>query len=360
MKLLFLTQNGQHGPSSRYRVYQLVPHLEKLGITCVVSPAIDDELYHSIYLSSDGRGGCRRTAFLETWRRRQADVARIQEFDAVFVQKGVFPGLYAGFERRLAARRPLVFDFDDTIWLPREGGHPLLRTLHREGTVHEILRCATAVIAGNEFLAEYAQRFNPNVTVVPSSIDVARYRRSDDSVVIGWIGSRTTLPYLKPLAVVFKALSVKPRVIASGDPSTLGFEVEFRPWRLETELDELARIGIGIAPLPDTPWERGKCGVKLLQYMACGVPVVASPVGVQQQIIRDRENGLLARDEEEWRRHLTALMGDAGLRARLGAAARKTVERHYDVRAAAGNVANVLAASTQTNGITGRLNRRSA
>src|SRR5207249_7898024 len=133
---------------------------------------------------------------------------------------------------------------------------------------------------------------------------------------------RTTLPYLKPLRAVFEKLHVTPRVIASGDPSALGFAVEFRAWRLERELDELAQIGIGIAPLPDTPWERGKCGVKVLQYMGCGLPVVASPVGVHRRIIRHGENGFLAASPAEWRNALRQLMDDPGLRQRLGAAGR--------------------------------------
>jgi hypothetical protein len=258
------------------------------------------------------------------------------------VQKGVFPGLYSGFERKIAARKPLVFDFDDAVWLPREGGNPLLRALHRERAVQDILRCAAAVIAGNEFLAEYARRFNRSVTVVPSTIDVARYPHNGDSTIVGWIGSSTTLPYLKPLGPVFAELGVTPRVIASGNPSTLGFRVDFRHWRLETELNELAEIGIGIAPLPDTPWERGKCGVKVLQYMACGIPVVASAVGVQNRIIQHGENGFLVRTGAEWTERLRMLLADAAVRARLGAAGRRRVEEKFAVTCAAAQVAAVL------------------
>lgn len=340
MKVLFLPQTSELGPSSRYRVYQLLPLLRELGIECEVSPAIDSDLYTSAYLKP---GGHRSIGTAHTiWRRRRADLERISQFDAVFVQKGVFPGLYSGFERKIAARKPLVFDFDDAVWLPREGGNPLLRALHRERAVQDILRCAAAVIAGNEFLAEYARRFNRSVTVVPSTIDVARYPHNGDSTIVGWIGSSTTLPYLKPLGAVFAELGVTPRVIASGDPSTLGFRVDFRHWRLETELNELAEIGIGIAPLPDTPWERGKCGVKVLQYMACGIPVVASAVDVQNRIIQHGENGFLVRTEAEWVERLRMLLADAALRARLGAAGRRRVEEKFAVTSAAAQVAAVL------------------
>ena len=339
MKVLFLPQTSELGPSSRYRVYQLLPWLQKQGIESEVSPGINSELYSQIYLQ--GRGS-RRAALLASWKQRRIDVGRASQFDAVFIQKGVFPGLYPGFERKLAASKPLLFDFDDAIWLPRQGGNQLLRALHRESTVQEILRRAAAVIAGNECLADYARRFNRSVTVVPSCIDTARYPRAAGEPRIGWIGSRTTMPYLGSLRGVFETLGVTPRVIASGNPGALGFPVEFRQWRLETELDELAQVGIGIAPLPDNPWERGKCGVKLLQYMACGIPVVASPVGVHNSIIRHGINGFLAATDEQWIESLGQLVHDDSLRKRLGAAGRELVVQHYDVRFAAERVASVL------------------
>ena len=340
MKVLFLTQTSELGPSSRYRVYQLVPHLQRLGIECAVSPAIDSERYTRIYLSG---GKPPRLSTLRTvWNRRRADLKRVNEFDVVFVQKGAFPGLYSGFERQIAALKPLVFDLDDAIWLPREGGSRLLRALHRERTVQDILRCAGAVTAGNSFLAEYASRFNRNVIVVPSAVDVDTYPRAANSDVVGWIGSSTTLPYLKLLRPVFENLGVRPRVIASGDPARLGFAVEFRPWRLETERDELSQIGIGIAPLPDTPWERGKCGVKILQYMACGLPVVASPVGVNAQIVIHDVTGFLVRDIGEWQRTLSELMANPKLRQQLGAAGHETVQKLFSVQRAAESVASVL------------------
>ncbi|MGD0060995.1 MAG: glycosyltransferase family 4 protein [Verrucomicrobiia bacterium] len=341
MKVLFLTQTGELGPSSRYRVYQLLPELQKLGVQCDVSPAIDDALYRRLYLGSSGRTS-RAAAFSAAWRQRRRDLARINDFDVVFVQKGVFPGLYSGFEKKLAARKPLVFDFDDAIWLPRVGGSRVLQSLHREAAVQDVLRCARAVIAGNDFLAEYASRFNKTVTVVPSSISLEDYPHAPDSNLVGWIGSRTTLPYLKPLKPAFDALGITPRIIASGNPVQLGFDIEFRPWQLETELAELSQLGIGIAPLLDTPWERGKCGVKILQYMACGIPVVASPVGVNSKIVLHGVNGLLATHIEDWAPAIHSLITDPKLRQRLGAAGRQTVEKRFRVQRAAEAVNSVL------------------
>jgi len=338
MRALFLPQTAERGPSSRYRVYQLLPRLRQLGIDCEVSPGIDAALYDDIYLR---RTRSKAAAFRAIWHRRRADLQRATDFDVVVVQKGFFPGLYAGLERQIAARRPVVFDFDDAIWLPRQGGNPILRRLHREGTVQEILRRATGVIAGNEFLADYARQFAGTVTVVPSAVELARYRRGAGTTV-GWIGSRSTLPYLRPLAPVFQELGITPRVIAAGIPD---FPADFRPWQLETEVAELAGLGIGVAPLPDNQWERGKCGVKILQYMASGLPVVASPVGVQRELVRDGVTGFHATTPAEWRDRLRQLLADAALRQRLGDAGRELVAKYYDVPVAAARVAKVLLAS---------------
>jgi glycosyltransferase involved in cell wall biosynthesis len=344
MKVLCLTQGPEAAPSSRYRVYQLLPHLQRLGLECVVSPALDDTQYRRIYRD----GGSRLSAFNTIRRQRHHDLRRLDEFNVVFIQKGIFPGLTASLETRIAKHKPVVFDFDDAIWLPRQGGHPLLRALHRESPVQQILRQSTAVIAGNEFLANYARPFCPHVTIIPSAVDPARYQPTTGTNTVGWIGSPTTLPYLKPLAPVFRELQITPRVIAAGDPRCLGFPVEFRHWQMETEVAELTQIGIGLAPLPDTPWERGKCGVKILQYMAAGIPVIATPVGVQADLVRDGQTGFLVTTLAQWRDRLRQLRADAALRQRLGATGRALVDERYDLVVAAARVAEILKASAQT------------
>jgi|YelNatPaOPRAMG01_1025707.scaffolds.fasta_scaffold02179_16 hypothetical protein len=313
MKVLFLTQGGREHPSSRYRVYQLLPALRQLGIEPTAVPL-----------------------------RSPADWRRAEDHDVVVVQKGLAPGLPALVERWLAAGKPMVFDFDDAIWLPREGGRRLFRWLHRERCVQTMLRRAAAVMAGNNYLAEYARRFNANVTVVPTAVDVNRYdsgRAEARPSVIGWIGSASTLAYLRPVQPVFERLGVPLRVIAAGNPP---FPVEFRQWRLETELDELRQIGIGIAPMPDTPWTRGKCGLKVLQYMACGIPVVASPVGVHNELIQPGVNGFLAGSVDEWVDTLRRLQENAAQRRDLGQAGACMVRDRFNLPGAAETVAAVL------------------
>ncbi len=337
VKVLCLTQGPLAAPSSRYRVYQLLPHLKTHDLDCVFSPALDDETYRQLYQTT---GGSRLAAFNAIRRQRQQDLQRLSDFDLVWIQKGIFPGLTASLECKIAARRPVVFDFDDAIWLPRQGGNPILRLLHRENSVQKILCRAAAVIAGNEFLADYARKFSGNVTVIPSAVELARYRRGTGTT-IGWIGSRSTLPYLRSLAPVFQQLGITPRVIAAGTPD---FPADFRPWQMETEVDELAQLGIGVAPLSDNPWERGKCAVKILQYMACGLPVVATPVGVQRELVRDGITGFHATTPAEWCDRLQQLLADAALRQRLGDAGREVVAQSYDLPVVAARVAKVLRA----------------
>jgi glycosyltransferase involved in cell wall biosynthesis len=228
--------------------------------------------------------------------------------------------------------------------------NPLFSWLRFPGKTAVLCRLARQVLAGNAFLASYARRFNPRVSVVPTTIDTDRYspslRRPGSVPVIGWTGSYSTARYLEALRPVLQRLGRRHefRVVVVGAPGLAadGVEVEARPWRSASEVSDLADIDIGVMPLDDTEWERGKCGLKALQYMALGIPAVASPVGVNVEIVRDGENGLLAASDEEWERALERLLADAGLRRRLGDAGRATVESGYSARVHAPRVAAVF------------------
>ncbi len=350
MKVLFLTQTGDLGPASRYRVYMLLPLLEKLGIEATVSPAIDNDRYTEIYREGGGKWK-KAEAYQAARQTRKDDLRRVEEFDAVFAQKGLLPGR-SRIEEDFAKKRPLIHDFDDAIWLPRVGGDPILRTLHRERLVQRVIRSATAVVVGNKYLAKYARSHNPRVTVIPSAIDIERYSNlstpePSNPPRIGWIGSRSTLSYLRPLSVVFKRLQHRPRVIASGDPASLDYPVDFVQWNRATEIEELNRLDIGIAPLPDTPWEQGKCGTKVLQYMACGKPVVASPVGVNAMLVRDGVNGFHAGTVAEWRDRLQQLIDNPDLRREMGAKGRQMVEKEFTAQRSAQRLADVFQSAVE-------------
>jgi len=213
-----------------------------------------------------------------------------------------------------------------------------------------ICRLATHVMAGNPYLADYAKQTNQNVSIVPTTIDTEKYsvlpRERNPVPVIGWSGSFSTVQHLDSLAGALRRLARTEnfRLVVIGTPvyKLDGVDVEALPWRSATEVSDLRQIDIGIMPLPDESWSRGKCGLKALQYMALGIPTVCSPVGVNSEIIQDGVNGFLAGTEDEWVAKLTQLLHDEKLRARLGAAGRATVETKYSAAVQAPRVYEIL------------------
>lgn len=271
--------------------------------------------------------------------RRAGQVLAAGRTDVAYLYREAFLLGPAFFEPLLARRVPLVLDFDDAIWLPSASeANAGLARLKAPGKVAGTIARATAVVVGNEYLADYARRYNDNVTVIPTTVDVDRYRpqprEPNDLVRIGWSGSPTTARYLEALErPLRRALAELPvELVVSGAP---GFRlpgaerVRVVPWRAETEVAEVGAFDIGLMPLPDDAWSRGKCGFKGLLYMSLGVPAVVSPVGVNPEIVTHGENGLLADDEDQWFEALATLVADHDLRRRLGDAGRQTVVERY-------------------------------
>jgi glycosyltransferase involved in cell wall biosynthesis len=234
-----------------------------------------------------------------------------------------------------------------------------------------MLRMADGVVAGNEYLAAYARRWNPRVTVLPTPIDAEYYSgpwavgrgQSDESsrstahgpLRLGWVGHPDNLGYLRRLEPVFGALAKRfpglaLRVVCSEPYESRAIPVENVPWTLAEEVANLRALDIGIMPLEDDPWARGKCAYKALQYMAVGVPVVCSPVGMNVDIITEGENGLLAADLDAWERQLALLIESPELRQRLGAAGRRTVEEQYSLTVMAERLTALLAAPGNSKG----------
>jgi glycosyltransferase involved in cell wall biosynthesis len=338
-------------PGQRYRIEQWEPWLGRQGVEVVFHSFKSEELYAA--LSEPGRVLRKLRLSLEALRRRAAALDDIYEFDAVYVYNEAAILGPPVFERLIKrARVPLIFDFDDAIFLPSAGSaNGLFRLLKFPWKTRTICRLASHVIVGNTYLADYVRQFNERVTVVPSTIDFERYRvgrRADENVppVVGWSGSLSTLPYLNLLAGSLRRLAreerFRLRVIGAEGPRIEGVEVESLPWRAATEAADLSTLDVGIMPLPDNAWTRGKCGMKALQYMSLGIPTVCSPVGVNASIIRDGENGFVASTEEEWVERLTRLLRSPTLRARLGTAGRLTVEAGYSASVHAPRVYEIL------------------
>jgi glycosyltransferase involved in cell wall biosynthesis len=329
-------------PSQRFRFEQYVPFLAEHGLTTTFAPLIHPDEYAVMY----GRKGLPRKAWigLRGVGQRVRDLLRLRDFDIVVVQREAIQLGTALFERATARARPrLVFDFDDAIWLPNaSSANSRLAWLKNADKTSRIIEAADMVFAGNDYLADYARQFNTAVHVVPTTIDTEQYvpaaqEEHREPLTIGWSGSITTMEHFKPFVPVLKRvkdrLGARVRFELIGDPTYREPELGIvgREWSAATEVDDLRRFDIGVMPLPDDEWSRGKCGLKGLQYMALAIPTVMSPVGVNSKIITDGQNGLLASSEDEWVDSLTRLVESADLRLRLGQAGRRTVEESYSV-----------------------------
>jgi glycosyltransferase involved in cell wall biosynthesis len=284
------------------------------------------------------------------YRKRLAEALRPTSADVIFVYREAALLGPAWIEQLLAIRRPLVFDFDDAIYLADTSrANAWSRRLKSMTKVETICRVADHVTVGNEFLSRYAKVRAREVTVIPSTIDTDVYRikpRARNHVpVIGWTGSVTTVPYLMAIAQALRRLREKQefelRVIGV-KVNIEGLAVRCVPWRAETEPDDLRALDVGLMPLPDDEWSRGKCGMKALQYMALGIPPVVSPVGVNTAIVRDGVNGFYAHAEEEWIDRVALLLADEPLRHNLGQEARRMVEESYSAETHAPRLARIL------------------
>jgi glycosyltransferase involved in cell wall biosynthesis len=325
-------------PGQRYRLEQWEPLLRERGVEITYAPFEDEELHSIVY--KPGRMGKKLQLVTRNLARRLATIGKARNYDLVYILREAALLGPPVFERLLAQQRvPFVFDFDDAIFVSyRSPSNGYLSYLKFASKTKTICRLASHVMVGNPYLAEYAGAVNDNVTVVPTTIDTEKYRvppqkTTDGPLVIGWTGSFSTVQHLDTLRGALKKLAeteqFRLRVIGTPTYELAPVDVEAMQWRAATELEDLYAIDIGVMPLPDDNWSKGKCGLKALQFMALGIPTICSPVGVNTDIIQDNENGFLAMTEDEWVDKLRRLLKSAELRRRLGNAGRTTVEEKY-------------------------------
>jgi glycosyltransferase involved in cell wall biosynthesis len=358
MRILALVHSlPDTAPGQRFRIEQWEPLLRQSGVEITFAPFECEELHQLLH--QPGRQLKKFRLILQAMARRVRVMASVREYDAVYVFREAAllgPPLFEYWATRAGV--PVIFDFDDAIFVPvASSANGYLSYFRFPWKTSAICRMSAHVMAGNPHLADYSRRFNDQVTVIPTTIDTDKYQvappTSANVPVIGWSGSFSTVQHLDTLCGALQRLArterFKLRVIGTPRYQLDGVEVEARAWRSETELQDLSEIDIGVMPLPDDRWSRGKCGLKALQYMALGIPAVCSPVGVNTDIIRDGENGFLAASEDEWVQKLTQLLHSAELRARLGAAGRATVEATYSAVAQAPRVRQIFAAAARAN-----------
>ena len=351
MKLLVLPRYDRRGASSRQRLLQFVPELSRRGWQVTVQP-----LHRPGYLDALYAGRPRSLrGLVADYGRRFATLLGAGRYDLIWAEKELLPWLPWGLERRLLPRPPLVVDYDDAVFHRYDRHRRAAVRGLLGGKIDAVMRHAALVIAGNDYIAERAHAAGAGrVAILPTVIDPARYPAAGLGApgarpfTIGWIGTPTTVGYLRLVGPALAALAAESpvRLVTIGAAIDLpGVPGEARPWSEATEAAELARCHVGIMPLPDAPWERGKCGYKLIQYMACSLPVVASPVGANRSIVEPGVTGWLAGDAATWLDALTHLRDDPAARIRMGAAGRARALSFYSRAAVLPRLVELLAAA---------------
>jgi glycosyltransferase involved in cell wall biosynthesis len=352
MRLLALVPSlYDKSPGQRYRLEQWEPLLRERGVDITYAPFECAELNDVVY--KQGQIAKKLRLVVQALGRRAALLSKLTNYDVIYLHREAALLGPAVFERLIhRSGVPIVFDFDDAIFLSyKSPSNGYLSYLKFAGKTKTNCRLAAHVMVGNPYLAEYARQFNQNVSIIPTTIDTDKYKPvniedASGPVVIGWTGSHSTVQHLDTLRSALAKLaqreSIRLRVIGTPNYQIEGVEFETIMWRSETEVEDLSAADIGIMPLPDDNWARGKCGAKALQFMAMGIPTVCSPVGVNTDIIQDNENGLIANSEEEWIEKLSLLIRSRELRARLGKAGRQTIEQRFSAAVQAPRVYEVL------------------
>jgi glycosyltransferase involved in cell wall biosynthesis len=348
MNCLLLSRYGPLAASSRLRFYQYLPHLRSLDIQVEVAPFLDDRYVESLYA---GRPTNWSQVF-NAYCSRIPDLRRCRNFDLVWLEAEVLPWLPAWGETWMSrCKVPYVVDYDDAAF-HRYDLHSFWPVRWFLGNkIDMVMKRAKVVVAGNEYLARRAHQAGAiRVEVLPTVVDLNRYSpapsQSEDRFVIGWIGSPVTAGYLEALEPVLRRIggtgNVLLRACGSGPIQWKDVHLDSVDWSEETEAQTIQTFHAGVMPLPKTSWAEGKCGYKLIQYMACGLPVVASPVGANRQIVRQSATGFLAESAEEWVQALTFLRDHLDARAQMGRAGRRDVETKYCLQVTAPRLGQLL------------------
>lgn len=355
MKILFLIPYPLHeAPSQRFRFEQYLQMIEENGFRISVQSFWDTETWSILYKPAHRlrkfAGAVKGVA------RRVLILFRLKEVDFVFIHRECLPVGPPFIEWAIAKilKKKIVYDFDDAIWLPNTSDENRIAAWFKwHSKVSSICKWSYKISCGNSFLARYAGQFNSRVIINPTTIDTlnlhnpSNYDAPEETpqVVIGWTGTHSTLKYLESLFPVLKKLEdkygsqVRILIIANKERSTGLKYVDFRPWSKQTEVEDLLTIDIGLMPLSDDIWAKGKCGFKALQYMALEIPALVSPVGVNTEIVDDAVNGFYCSNEAGWFECIERLILDKEFRKELGKAGRKKVIASYSV---ASNSATVL------------------
>ncbi|MGY5449798.1 glycosyltransferase family 4 protein [Agarivorans sp. MS3-6] len=349
MKVLVLTKYSRNGASSRLRTFQYLDALADSGAKITTSSLYDAEYLQTLYETGS------RKRVLYYYLRRLLVLFTARKYDVLWIEKELFPYCPALIERCLRLFKiSFIVDYDDAIFYNYQlSSNRLIRRV-LNNKISSVMNKAQWVVAGNAFLAAEAKKAGAtSVSVIPTVLDIDRYkvtqREQTGPLVIGWIGSPSTAKYVVEIAEQLRVISAEFDIelhlmgASSATKQQLdGLSVKIFDWSEATEVAFIQSIDIGIMPLIDGPWEKGKCGYKLIQYMACGVPVIASAVGANIEIVEDSQSGLLVKPEEPWTEALTQLLSSVDLRKKMGLAGREAAEQRYSLQVQSKKLVTIL------------------
>lgn len=332
----------QVAPSQRFRVELFLPWLAEQGFSYELFSFLDQAAWDILY--TPGNRAAKALGIQKGFFRRVLHLFRARKADYIFIHREATPLGPPVFEWLLTKifRKKIIYEYDDAIWIP--GGEEITVTkkwLKATWKIKYIIRWAYKVVGGNEFLCNYARKYNSSVIRIPTVVDTEKMHNklkdhfAHNRIVVGWTGSHTTLHNLEEIEPLISELKKEMDfdfLVISNKPPDWNFDFIFKKWEAKTEVDDLLQMHIGVMPLKKGPWFEGKCGFKLIQYLACGIPAVASPVGVNGDIVRHGTDGFLASDKEEWKTCLIRLMKDASLRNSMGKNGRLHIQEMYSLK----------------------------
>jgi glycosyltransferase involved in cell wall biosynthesis len=327
VKITYFSKYSQLAPSSRFRLFQFLDSFQKAGVDLNVQILFDDSYFRFLREPSNSiKKRIQKTSYVASRFGLRMSKLRQDRSELAIIEQQLFPYLPFPVEKRFLPKNYLV-EFDDAIYLT----HP--RKLPK------VIQHASGVIAGNRTLADYSKQYNQNVHIVPTVLDSQNFqprkKTERDKLIIGWSGIEYNFKYIRTLGPIFNRLAKKYPVeiviLAASPPRDFDFPFTFEKWNEKTEVDQIGQFDIAVMPLEMDEWCKGKCGLKLLQYMSLEIPSIATPIGVNSEIVIEGENGFTAITQEEWEQSLVRIIEDSYLRTRLGKAARQTVVDHYSL-----------------------------
>jgi len=334
MKILILPRYETQAASSRYRFYQYIPYLKAKEWDVTVKPLLSNNYIKYLYEKTP----LPVNEIILGYFERIIQILNKKKFDLIWLQQEALPWIPSAFEKIiLSGKTKIVTDYDDAFFHRYDQNKNLIVRSFLKNKIDSVMEYSNMVLAGNNYLFERAKLNNNNVKLFPTVVDINKFKNTnpikDDVFTIGWIGSPGTSKYLMLIKDVLKEVSkekdIRINLIGAPKINIKGVNINHIKWDENNEVEEISKFDVGIMPLPDNPWERGKCGFKLIQYSSCNLPVIGSPVGVNKDIIINGVNGFQANSTDEWIRYIRLLKHDRKLLLNMGINGRKFVEEKY-------------------------------